>query len=179
MDAEFLARRGARDRAGHLGGRHPGAERARRQGLDYLWSLVTSALPVRRRSVAHDGLHHHRPDAGSTGWPARRAAVSVNEPADALGTQVAVRLGIAANQEGAGNRVARLRAEELCGELRSAGFQPTARRSLMYYKHQPGRTMRFLSRPGVHRVYRWTVGLSNSAIGRWGNKLQVTAIRAA
>jgi hypothetical protein len=68
--------------------------------------------------------------------------------ADALGTQVAVRLGISSNHEGAGNHVARLNAEGVCRELESAGFRVCARRYLMYYKHEPGRVMRLLSRPG-------------------------------
>ena len=98
--------------------------------------------------------------------------------ADALGTQVAVRLGISSNHEGAGNHVARLNAEGVCRELESAGFRVCARRYLMYYKHEPGRVMRLLSRPGVHHVCRWAARLANVALGRWGNKLQVTAVRA-
>jgi ubiquinone/menaquinone biosynthesis C-methylase UbiE/uncharacterized protein YbaR (Trm112 family) len=188
MDAEFLARRGARVIALDIseGCAARALERARRHGLDYLVVVGdVEHLPLRRGGVdisrVHDGLHHLSDPMLGLQELARvaRHAVSVNEPADALGTQVAVRLGIATNREGAGNRVARARAEEVCRELRSAGFQPTTRRYLMYYKHQPGSVMRLLSRPGVHRVYRWMVGLSNSAIGRWGNKLQVTAIRAA
>ena len=98
--------------------------------------------------------------------------------ADALGTQVAVRLGISSNHEGAGNHVARLNAEGVSRELESAGFRVCVRRYLMYYKHEPGRVMRLLSRPGVHHVCRWAARLANVALGRWGNKLQVTAVRA-
>jgi len=188
MDAELLTRRGARVIALDIseGCATRALERARRHGLDYLVVVGdVERLPVRSGGVdisrVHDGLHHLSDPMPGLHELVRvaRQAVSVNEPADAVATQVAVRLGIATNHESAGNRVARLRAEELCRELRAAGFQPTARRYLMYYKHQPGSAMRLLSRPGVHRVYRWMVGLSNAAIGRWGNKLQVTATRAA
>jgi hypothetical protein len=48
----------------------------------------------------------------------------------------------------------------------------------MYYKHEPGRVMRFASRPGVYDLYRWAMEMANLGIGRWGNKLQVTAVRA-
>jgi hypothetical protein len=127
----------------------------------------------------HDGLHHLDEPALGLRELARvaRCAVSVNEPADALGTQIAVRLGISSNRESAGNQVARLRAGDVCRELQSAGFQPRARRYLMYYKHEPGRVMRFASRPGVYHLYRWAMEMANLGIGRWGNKLQVTAVR--
>lgn len=188
MDAEFLARRGARVIALDIseGCAARAVERARRHGLDYLVLVGdVERLPIRSGGVdisrVHDGLHHLSDPMLGLRELARvaRHAVSVNEPADALGTQVAVRLGIATNRESAGNRVARLRAEAICRELRSAGFKPTARRYLMYYKHQPGGVMRLLSRPGVHQAYRCMFELSNAAIGRWGNKLQVTALRAA
>jgi ubiquinone/menaquinone biosynthesis C-methylase UbiE/uncharacterized protein YbaR (Trm112 family) len=188
MDAQFLARDGARVIAVDISEGCAARARARkkRHGLDY--SVVVGDvehLPIRTGaadiSYVHDGLHHLSDPLIGVRELARvaRYAVSINEPAEALGTQLAVRLGISMNRESAGNRVARLRPKEVVRELQSAGFEPRARRYVMYYKHEPGRMMRFLSRPGVHGAYRWMVGLSNSAIGRWGNKLQVTAIRAA
>ena len=187
MDAEFLAREGAKVIALDIseGCARRARQRAERFDLDYLVVVGdVEHLPIRTAAVdigyVHDGLHHLDEPALGLREQARvaRRAVSVNEPADALGTQVAVRLGISSNDESAGNRVARLNAECLCRELQSAGFRVYARRYLMYYKHEPGRVMRLLSRPAVHHVYRWMVRLSNSAIGRWGNKLQVTAVRA-
>jgi hypothetical protein len=141
-------------------------------------------LPIRTAAVdigyVHDGLHHLDEPALGLRELARvaRCAVSVNEPADALGTQVAVRLGISSNRESAGNRVARLGPKDVCRELELAGFRARARRYFMYYKHEPGRVMHFASRPGVYHLYRWTMGMANLGIGRWGNKLQVTAVRA-
>lgn len=186
MDAEFLAREGARvialDISEGCAGR--ARRRAERYGLDYLVVVGDiEHLPVRSGaaevSYVHDGLHHLADPMLGVRELARvaRCAVSVNEPADALGTQLAVCLGISSNRESAGNRVARLCAEDVRRELRLAGFEPRARRYLMYYRHEPGRVMHFASRPGVHRLYRWAVGLANLAIGRWGNKLQVTAVR--
>ena len=187
MNAEFLAREGAKVIALDIseGCAIRAQERARRRGLSYLVVVGdVEHLPVRTGSVdvtyVHDGLHHLTEPMLGVRELARvaRGAVSINEPAHALGTQIAVHLGISTNRETAGNRVARLCAEDVCKELRSAGFEPQRRRYLMYYKHEPGRVMRLLSRPGVHHLYRRMVGLSNFAIGRWGNKLQVTAVRA-
>jgi len=187
MDAEFLARQGAKVIALDIseGCARRARQRAARFDLDYLVVVGdVEHLPIRTGSVdvsyVHDGLHHLTEPMLGVRELARvaRSAVSVNEPADALGTQVAVRLGISSNDESAGNRVARLNAEGLCRELQSAGFRVYARRYLMYYKHEPGRVMRLLSRPAVHYVYRWAARLANVALGRWGNKLQVTAVRA-
>jgi hypothetical protein len=94
-------------------------------------------LPIRTAAMdighVHDGLHHLDEPALGLRELARvaRCAVSVNEPADALGTQVAVRFGISSNRESAGNRVARLGPNDACRELELAGFQPRARRYLM------------------------------------------------
>jgi uncharacterized protein YbaR (Trm112 family) len=46
------------------------------------------------------------------------------------------------------------------------------------FRHEPGGFLRFASRPVLRHVYRLMVGLANVAVGRWGNKLQVTAVRA-
>ena len=89
-----------------------------------------------------------------------------------------MRLGISSNRESAGNRVARLGPKVVCRVLEFAGFRARARRYFMYYKHEPGRVMRFASRLGVYHLYRWTMEMANLGIGRWGNKLQVTAVRA-
>jgi hypothetical protein len=132
-------------------------------------------------SYVHDGLHHLADPASGLRELARvaRRAVTVNEPADALGTAIAVRLGAALATEEAGNPVARLRAGDAARELTAAGFDASARRYFMYYKHEPGAAMRLASRPGLHRAYRAAARASDSVFGRWGNKLQVTALRRA
>ena len=120
MDAEFLAREGAKVIALDIseGCARRARQRAERFDLDYLVVVGdVEHLPVRTGSVdvsyVHDGLHHLTEPMLGVRELARvaRRAVSVNEPADALGTQVAVRLGISSNDESAGNRVARLNAE--------------------------------------------------------------------
>jgi ubiquinone/menaquinone biosynthesis C-methylase UbiE/uncharacterized protein YbaR (Trm112 family) len=188
MDAEMLARAGGRVIAVDIseGCARRAKARAERFGLDYL-AVVGDVehLPLADRGVdisyVHDGLHHLEDPAIGLRELARvaRRAVSINEPADAFGTAVAVRLGLALAREQAGNVVARLRADDTQRELAAAGFDATARRYFMYYKHDPGPAMRLASRPAIHRAYRAGVRASESLFGRWGNKLQVTALRRA
>ncbi|MBI5284566.1 MAG: methyltransferase domain-containing protein [Chloroflexi bacterium] len=186
MDAEMLAREGARVIAIDIseGCAQRARLRARRYGLDYL--VVAGdleRLPLRSGAAdigyVHDGLHHLAEPALGVRELARvaRRAVSLNEPADALGTAVMVRLGISQAWEDAGNRVARLRPEDVSQELASEGFDVIAGRYLMYYRHHPGSIMRLASRPVARQLYRAAVSLANAVLGRWGNKLQVTAVR--
>jgi SAM-dependent methyltransferase len=186
MDAEMLARAGARVIAIDIseGCAVRARERARRCGLDYLVAVGdVERLPVRSSSAdvsyVHDGLHHLTDPSIGLRELARvsRRAISINEPGEALGTAVAVRLGIALDREDAGNRVARLDARAVARELSVAGFDARSQRYLMYYKHEPGAAMRFASRPIVRDVYRGAVTAADAVFGRWGNKLQVTATR--
>lgn len=188
MDAEMLERAGARVIAVDIS---PGCaararERARRCGLDYLAVVGdVERLPVAARAVdfayVHDGLHHLADPMAGVRELARvaRRGVSINEPADALATQVAVRLRLSIAYEGAGNRVARLRPPDVERELRTLGFDTTAARYLAYYRHQPGAFMRAASRPVAGAAFRAGVRAANLAVGRWGNKLNVTALRRA
>ncbi len=188
MDAEMLVREGARVIAVDIseGCAQRARQRAQRYGLDYL-AVVGDVehLPVRAGAAdigyVHDGLHHLADPAAGVRELARvaRRAVSVNEPADALGTAVMVRLGMSQAWEDAGNRVARLRPEDVARELAPDGFDVVASRYLMYYKHEPGRIMRLASRPLAREAYRAAVSLADAVAGRWGNKLQVTAVRRA
>lgn len=186
MDAEFLARRGAKVIAVDIseGCATRALTRARRYGLDYLVVVGdVEHLPVRSGAAdiayVHDGLHHLAEPAVGIRELARVAsrAVSINEPADALATRLAVRLGVALREEEAGNLVARLDANDVHQALSAAGFRVSTQRYVMYYGHRPGSAQRLLSRPMVHGMYRWALRLVNLGIGRWGNKLQVTAVR--
>ncbi len=189
MDAEMLAREGAAVIALDIseGCAIRAGERAARYGLDYLVVVGdVERLPLRDCGVdiafVHDGLHHlAQPESGVRELArVARQAVSLNEPADAFGTEVMVRLGLAQAWEDAGNRVARLRSADVARALAEAGFDDvTARRYLMYYRHQPGSLMRLASRARLRRAYEAGASLADAALGRWGNKLQVTARRAA
>jgi SAM-dependent methyltransferase len=186
MEAELLARIGARVLAVDIsfGCAARAQERARRRGVDYTVVVGdVERLPVRKGAVdvayVHDGLHHLREPLAGVRELARVAklAVSINEPADALATRIAVRFGLALREEEAGNPVMRLRPDDVRSELERAGFRVRVRRYALYYRHQPGQVMRMLSRPGMFELYRATVRLGNAFAGRFGNKLQVTGIR--
>lgn len=189
MEAEMLERAGARVIAFDIseGCALRAKERATRLGLEYAVVVAdVEHLPLRDGGAdiayVHDGLHHLEHPTHGLREMARvaRHAVSINEPADAFATQIAVKLGLSIDVEGAGNRVARLRPADVTRELRRQGFADVqAERYLMYYKHDPGSVMRAASAPIAQPLYRRGVALTNAAIGRWGNKLQVTAIRRA
>jgi SAM-dependent methyltransferase len=162
------------------------AERARRHGLAYTVAVGdVERLPLRDRAVdiayVHDGLHHLVDPASGIDEMARVAAraVSINEPADALATTIAVKVGMALRSEHAGNLVARLDRRTVAHHLTGQGFDVKSGRYFMYYKHEPGRLVRVASRPPAARAYRAAVRAADAAIGRWGNKVQVTATRRA
>jgi SAM-dependent methyltransferase len=130
----------------------------------------------------HDGLHHLEYPQRALVEMARVAAraVCVTEPADAAITRLAVRLGLALESEEAGNEVARLTPDEVVRSLASQGFRPArAARYAMYYQHEPGWAMRLFSNSMLLPLAKAAIKLSNRAAGRFGNKLNVQAIRLA
>ena len=161
MDAEYLARRGASVVTCDIsaGAARRAAERARRYGLD-IRSVVADAerLPFVDRSFdlvyVHDGLHHLDDPWAALREMARIASrcVSVSEPAEAALTAAAVRLGLAQEEEAAGNRVRRLRVGDVARELQARGFVVTrAERYAMLYRHEAGPLTRFVSGPALLR----------------------------
>jgi SAM-dependent methyltransferase len=186
MDAEFLARKGARVIASDLsiGAAIRTRERARRYGLDIV-SLVADAeaLPFRTGSVdiayVHDGLHHLKAPEAALCEMARvaRHGVSLTEPAQAAVTAVAVRLGLALEVEESGNRVQRLGADWVATRLQAHGWRVVgADRYAMYYRHVPGPAMRLLSRTRLLPGAKAAVIAANRLIGPAGNKLSVRAV---
>jgi SAM-dependent methyltransferase len=187
MDAEFLARAGYRVIAADLslGAACRAAERARRYGLP-VSSVVADVeqLPFPDRAFdlvyVHDGLHHLEDPVEALAEMTRVSsfAVSVNEPARAAVTRLAVRAGLSLEREPAGNRVARLRAEDVARGLRKAGFETVrSERYAMYYHHEPGRLSRLLGAKPIVPAVKAGWRLGNGAFGRWGNKLTVQAVR--
>ena len=189
MDAEFLARAGARVIASDisLGAARRAQERARRYGLD-ITPIVADVerLPFADGAfdvvLVHDGLHHlEQPQVGLAEMArVARQWVSVTEPARALATSIAVRAGVALEREESGNRVARLTPVEVAGVLRTAGFRPVlTERYAMYYRHEPGWVFQTLSRRGIFPLVRAGWRVANALIGRFGNKMVVVAERDA
>jgi len=187
MDAEFLARAGARARTADLSVRaaQRARERARRHGIE-LTAIVADAesLPFADRSVdvvyVHDGLHHVDRPLLALAEMARvaRHAVSVNEPARAAATSIAVRTRLALEREEAGNQVRRLTLDEVTGTLRAHGFRIVrAERYAMLYRHEPGIVSRALSRRRVRPLAVRAVRALDPIGARIGNKLTVQAVR--
>jgi ubiquinone/menaquinone biosynthesis C-methylase UbiE/uncharacterized protein YbaR (Trm112 family) len=187
MDAEFLARAGARVVCADIsdGGASRARNRASRYGSD-ITSLVADAerLPFRDRSFdlvwVHDGLHHLENPRAALLEMARVAgrAVSVNEPARAAATAVAVRLGLAEVQEESGNQVARVRTDDITRTLESVGFRTlAAERYAMLYRHEAGPVYRLLSRPKLTRAGLAATRAVEELLGPFGNKLSVRAVR--
>ncbi|MGI8557914.1 MAG: class I SAM-dependent methyltransferase, partial [Solirubrobacteraceae bacterium] len=160
-------------------------ERGRRFGVA-ITPVVADAerLPLRDRAIdlayVHDGLHHLADPHVGLAEMARvaRRAVSITEPAQAAATAIAVRLGLAFEQEEAGNRVSRLDLTDIERRLASDGFRVLhAERYAMFYRQLPGITMHLTSR---RRILPWAVGgwrAGNRVLGRLGNKLTVQAVR--
>ena len=189
MDAEFLAGAGARVVTSDLslGAARRALERARRHGVSFDAIVAdVERLPFADRSVdvvyVHDGLHHIDDPLAGLREMARvaRKAVCVTEPADALVTSLAVKAGLALEREEAGNRVARLRLDEVRDTLEREGFRiARARRYAMFYRHVPGPAMRALSRAPLLPLAANGFRLADLVLGGLGNKLVVQGLRDA
>lgn len=187
MDAEFIAGTGGQVVVSDLslGAMKRAEERSHRFTLGYdLVVADVERLPFADRSFdlvyVHDGLHHlEDPYVGLREMTrVARIAVSVNEPAAALATKIAVRLGLALEQEEAGNRVGRLTVDGIERVLVEEGFRSLrSERYAMYYKHEPGRVVRFMSKPVVFGLAVATWRAVNKAVHAGGNKLSVLGTR--
>lgn len=187
MDAEFLARAGARVLASDLslGAALRARRRAERYGVE-LQPVVADieALPLRDRAAdlvyVHDGLHHLTDPRAGLEEMARVAAVavSVNEPARAALTRLAVRVGLSEEVEEAGNRIERIQPETLAERLTSLGFRvDVCRRYAMFYRHRPGPGFRFLSLPPLSGPAKLALRAGSVALGPLGNKFTLQARR--
>lgn len=187
MDAEFLARAGARVLASDLsiGAARRVRARAERYGIE-LQPVVADAeaLPFADGAIdlvyVHDGLHHLSDPLAGLAEMARvaRVAVSVNEPAQAAATRLAVRVGLSTDEEEAGNRVERLHPETLAAGLEASGFRVVERRRYaMLYRHRPGPVYRFLSLPPLAGLAKLALRAGAELAGRGGNKFTLQARR--
>jgi SAM-dependent methyltransferase len=187
MDAEFLARSGCSVVTSDisLGASRRARERAARYGLS-IAAVVADAerLPFRDQSFdlvyVHDGLHHleHPYEALSEMARVARRAISITEPADALATRLAVRLGAALEREESGNRVIRFRVDEVCARLSSSGFRVVdAHRYAMYYRHEPQALLKLLSRRPLFDATVAATCAFNRLAGSVGNRLSIQAVR--
>jgi len=187
MDAEFLARTGAAVISTDisLGAARRARERAARYGLAILPVVADAeALPLADASVdlayVHDGLHHLEAPLAGLEELCRVAgrAVSVNEPARAGATHLAIHLRLSVETEEAGNRVERVDPAAIVAALERNGFSvERCERYAMVYRHEPGRAARLLSRRPLRPLVRLAIGGFNALLGGIGNKLTVQAVR--
>jgi SAM-dependent methyltransferase len=187
MDAEFLAEAGAEVVTTDisLGAAKRALARAQRHGV-HLDAVVCDAkrLPFPDRSFyavyVHDGLHHiEDPFAGlSEMMRVAYGVVVVTEPAEALLTSFAIKAGFALEQEDAGNRVERLRLEDVSATFVDHGFRvANAGRYAMLYRHEPGVVMRLFSHPLLRRIAQGVLRALDHGGRRFGNKLTIQGIR--
>jgi SAM-dependent methyltransferase len=158
-------------------------ERSRRYSFN-LETLVADAenLPFSDRNfdiaAVHDGLHHLEDPVRAIREMARVAkkGVLIMDPARAVLTKLAVKLGIAEDVEDAGNEVKRLEARVITGILEECGFGAVRwHRRLMYYPHEPGRVFRYFDNAAAFAAFRVLFRSTNLAFGRFGNKLTLAA----
>jgi ubiquinone/menaquinone biosynthesis C-methylase UbiE len=158
-------------------------ERARRFSFD-LTTLVADAenLPFADRHfdivAVHDGLHHLEHPEKAIREMARIASkgVLIMDPAHAMLTRLAVKLGIAEDVEDAGNEVKRLNPRAVASILREYGFNNVRwQRTLMYYPHEPGRIFRCFNNAAAFATFRGLFASANLVLGRFGNKLALAA----
>ena len=187
MEAEFLASCGARVVLADisLGAVQRALERAKRFDFE-LTGVVADAerLPFADSSFdvayVHDGLHHLERPFAALAEMARvaRRAVSVNEPARAAATQLAVRLGLSDVEEEAGNVIERLDPDLVVRALQDVGFRVvSAERYAMVYRHEPGKASQLLSVRPIFPLVRGVLSAFNTVAGRLGNKFTVQAVR--
>jgi len=189
MDAEYLARRGARVIAMDIssGCLARARVRAGRYGVDYM--LVkgdAENLPFRDSSFdyafVHDGLHHLPEPERAIREMARVAqrGILITEPADANVTKLLIRSRVMKPYEEAGNYVIRFDARRLEPLCRDLGFDHiSSSRYLVKYGHPPGRWWRRLDAAplfNLSRVAFWVLGVK--LFGRWGNKMAFVAERS-
>jgi len=189
MDAEYLARRGARVVAMDIssGCLARARVRAGRYGVDYI--LVrgdAENLPFRDSSFdyvfVHDGLHHLAEPERAIREMARiaRGGILITEPADATLTKVLIRSRVMKPYEQAGNYVIRFDAQRLEPLCRDLGFDRIASsRYLVKYGHPPGGWWRRLDPSPLFELSRaafWLLGVE--LFGRWGNKMAFVAERS-
>jgi SAM-dependent methyltransferase len=189
MLAEELARRGAQVTGIDFSPAAVTRARARAQRYGFTARfLVADAehLPFPDRSFAvvavHDGLHHLDDPYRAIREMARiaREGILILEPAQAVLTQLAVRLGLAEEVEEAGNYVRRLVPRDIERCLHQVGFgRVNWRRTLMYYPHEPFAWFHWFDRTPLFLLFRAAFGGANLLLGQWGNKLALAGVRVS
>ena len=189
MDAEYLARRGARVVAMDISSGCLGRSRVRaaRYGVDYrLVRGDAENLPFRDSSFdyafVHEGLHHLPEPERAIREMARVAqrGILITEPSSANVTKLLIRARVMKPYEVAGNYVIRFDAHRLEPLCRGLGFDHiTSSRYFMKYSHPADNRWRYLDASPLFALTRaayWLFGIT--LFGRWGNKMAFVAERS-
>ena len=190
MDAEFVARTGARVVALDISQGCLDRARIRSQRYGVSYELVRAAaehLPFPDGTFdyafVHDGLHHLADPSRAVTEMARvaRMGILVTEPAQAAVTGVPTRMRLMRAYEESGNFINRLRSRDLENTCRSLGFDRIAHsRYLVRYGHPPPEWWRALDRRGLFAIAQASFLVFGAGLlGRWGNKLAFVAERSA
>jgi len=155
-------------------------ERARRYEVSYQLVLGDAEnLPFKNDAFeitfVHDGLHHLLDAYQGVREMIRVASknVVIAEPADALLTRLAVKLGISGNYEDAGNFVYRLHPRKLAQVFASCGTKRWSfKRHLIYYQPWTFRIYKLFELRPVFWLFKMSFYLVNWLLGRWGNSLK-------
>jgi len=187
MDAEFLASAGAEVTALDISSNAVKRAKNRSDIYGFRVTLVVGDaehLPFRNQAfdfcVVHDGLHHlPLPHLGIREMcRVSSKGVLVIEPANAVVTRLAVKLGLSIDVEEAGNYVYRLSRAELHSLFESLGFTMASfKRYFMYYHHKPKSFYRIFDFLPFFFVFASIFHILNAISGRWGNKLSLCALR--
>jgi SAM-dependent methyltransferase len=185
MDAEFIAKRGARVYALDLSLQAVlrAVERSHRHKIT-LSGIVGDAENIPFRSgafhyaIVHDGLHHIPDPMRGVRELIRVAAVAalIVEPASTVFTRLAVRLGLSHDHEEAGNYVFRIRPEDLEPVFREQGVRGWRfRQDFIYYQPWTFRALKYFESSPLFCAFRLFFYVSNLVLGRWGNSLKAVA----
>lgn len=189
MDAEYLARSGARVVAMDISMGCLGRARLRAERFSLNYLLVrgdAENLPFPDRSFdyvfVHDGLHHLPEPERAVREMARVAqrGILITEPADANLTKLLIHSHVMKPYEEAGNYVIRFDAQRLGTLCRDLGFDRiSSSRYLVKYGHPPAGWWRRFDTPALFELSRavfWLLGIG--LFGGWGNKLVFVAERS-
>lgn len=185
MEAEYFANLGAWVTGLDISlGAVKGA-RIRSERFDFeLKTLVANAenLPFKPESFdfvfTHDGLHHlPHPEKGIAEMArVAKRGIFFTEPADALITRLAIKLGFSANYEESGNLVQRLNVSRLEVLFDQLGLSSSRfLRYGMWYAHYPPKWFRLFENKFLFKLFKLFFYMGNGMLGRFGNKLVAVA----
>jgi len=183
MEAQYLTKLGADVTCLDIS--KDALERAKKRAklFDFQIEAVHSdaqKLPFEKNSFdfafVHDGLHHlqYPQKCIAEMFRVAKKGIFFSEPAKALLTRAAVKLGLADDYEDVGNYVYRFSIKELkqwSNVLKADDFK--SRRYGMWYSHQPPRWFNLFENSFLFAIFKIFFFTMNAVLGKCGNKLAI------